>query len=87
VFELQLARDQLEAAGLRVVAGEAGSATTTFADAGAFAYWLRAIPWIVEGFSVSAHRAALTALQRRLEEEGPLTIEEPAFVLEAEKLG
>jgi SAM-dependent methyltransferase len=85
VFELQLAREQLRAAGLRVLAGESGSATTTFADAGAFAYWLRAIPWIVEGFSVSAQRAALEALQRRLDDEGPLTIEEPAFVLEAAK--
>jgi len=87
VFELQLAREQLEAAGLRVLAGEEGSATTTFADAGAFAYWLRAIPWIVDGFSVSAQRAALAALQRRLDDEGPLTIEEPAFVLEAAKPG
>ena len=70
-----------------VLAGETGSATTTFADAGAFAYWLRAIPWIVEGFSVSAQRAALVELQRRLDDEGPLTIEEPAFVLEAAKTG
>jgi len=87
LFGLQLAREQLEAAGLRVLAGEPGSATTTFADAGAFAYWLRAIPWIVEGFSVSAQRAALVELQRRLDDEGPLTIEEPAFVLEAAKPG
>ena len=87
VFELQLAREQLEAAGMRVLAGKEGPATTTFADAGAFAFWLRAIPWIVEDFSVSAHRAALAALQRRVADEGPLTIEEPAFVLEAVKPG
>jgi hypothetical protein len=41
----------------------------------------------VDGFSVSAQRAALAALQRRLDDEGPLTIEEPAFVLEAAKPG
>jgi SAM-dependent methyltransferase len=87
VFELQLAREQLEAAGLRVLTGEEGSAATTFADAGAFAYWLRAIPWIVEDFSVSAQRAALAALQRRLDDKGPLTIEESAFLLEAAKPG
>jgi SAM-dependent methyltransferase len=83
VFDLQLARAQLEAAGLRMLAAESGSATTTFTDAGAFAYWLRAIPWLVPDFSVSAFRDELAALERRLGAEGPLTIEEPAFYLEA----
>ena len=82
-FGLQLAREQLEAAGLRVLAAESGAAATTFADAGAFAYWLRAIPWLVPDFSVSAFRDQLAALERRLEADGPLTIEEPAFYLEA----
>jgi SAM-dependent methyltransferase len=87
VFDLQLAREQLEATGLRVRNARAGAAATTFADAGAFAYWLRAIPWLVEGFSIPAHRAALAALERRLRDEGPLTIEEPAFLVEAAKPG
>jgi SAM-dependent methyltransferase len=87
IFGVELAREQLEAAGLRVVAAESGSAATTFADAGAFAYWLRAIPWNVEGFSISAFRGELANLQERLEREGPLTIEEPAFVVEAAKPG
>jgi SAM-dependent methyltransferase len=85
-FDLQLAREQLETAGLRVVVAEAGSGATTFADAGAFAYWLRAIPWLVDGFSVTAFRAELAELERRLQQEGPLTIEEPAFLVEAAKV-
>jgi SAM-dependent methyltransferase len=85
VFDVELARKQLEAAGLQVLAAESGSAATTFADAGAFAYWLRAIPWLVEGFSVPAFRAELAALEQRLRADGPLAIEEPAFLVEAVK--
>ena len=87
IFDLQLAREQLEAAGLRVLAAEVGSGSTTFADAGAFAYWLRAIPWLVEDFSVSAFRTELAILEQRLTAVGPLTIEEPAFLVEAVKAG
>jgi SAM-dependent methyltransferase len=85
-FDLQLAREQLEAAGLRVLRTEEGSGATTFADAGAFAYWLRAIPWLIDGFSVTAYRGELAELERRLQQEGPLTIEEPAFLVEAAKV-
>ena len=108
IFDLQLAREQLEAAGLRVLAAEVGSWSTTFADAGAFAYWLRAIPWLVEDFSVSAFRTELAILEQRLTAVGPLTmwlvkvprpslvnstpvaplsIEEPALLVEAVKAG
>ncbi len=85
VFDLQLAGEQLETAGLHVLAAETGSGATTFADAGAFAYWLRAIPWLVDDFSVSAFRTELAALEERLRAEGPLTIKEPAFLVEAAK--
>jgi SAM-dependent methyltransferase len=84
-FEVELAREQLESAGLRVLSAEAGTGATTFADAGAFAYWLRAIPWLVEGFSIAAFRTELAALEERLRAEVPLTIEEPAFLIEAAK--
>ncbi|HJU37221.1 MAG TPA: hypothetical protein VJ716_07385 [Gaiellaceae bacterium] len=85
VFEPELSRAQLEAAGLRISALESVTAATTFADAGAFAYWLRAIPWLVEGFSIPAFRTELASLDERLRTAGPLTIEEPVFYLEAGK--
>lgn len=85
VFDVELAREKLEEAGLGVVVAEAGTAATTFADAGAFAYRLRAIPWLIEDFSISAFRAELAELHQRLSEKGPLTIEEPAFLVQAAK--
>jgi len=84
-FDLRLARTQLEAAGLRLLTAETGFGATTFADAGAFAYWLRAIPWLIEDFAISSFRAELAALEKRLDEEGSLRIEEPAFMIEAVK--
>jgi SAM-dependent methyltransferase len=85
VFDARLAREQLEAAGLQVLATESASATTTFSDAGAFAYWLRAIPWLIEDFSIDEFRTELASLEQRLTAEGPLIVEEPAFLVEATK--
>lgn len=82
---LDLARQQLEAAGLRVVDSAAGSEATTFADAGALAWYLRAIPWVVDGFSSDRHRSNLERLQQRIDAEGPVTIGQPSFWLKAEK--
>ena len=72
---------QLERAGLHVVeAGEAQEATT-FADVGAFAWYLKAIPWVVDGFSIAAQRTRLEQLQAEM----PLTVRQPAFWLRAVK--
>jgi hypothetical protein len=85
LWDRALATRQLEAAGLRVVDGGDGIEVVSFRDIGAFAWYLKANPWIVEGFSVEAHRSRLTQLQERLETEGPLTIGQPAFWIKALK--
>ena len=54
-------------AGLALVDTYEYSGTTEFFDVGAVVYFLRAIPWLVPGFSVSTHTAALLALQDRLD--------------------
>jgi hypothetical protein len=61
-LELSLVVEQLRDAGLTVDDAEQGSATTVFADIGALAWYLRSVPWVVPGFSVSAHREALIGL-------------------------
>jgi hypothetical protein len=58
---------------------------TTFADVGAFAWYLRAVPWAVDGFSIEMHRPQLERLHRRLESDGPLVVSQPAFWLAAER--
>ena len=80
-WTLDLARAQVVAAGLEVVAGGEAHETTEFADVGAFAWYLKAIPWIVAGFSTSAQRPALERLHERM----PLRVRQPAFWLQATK--
>jgi hypothetical protein len=44
-----------------------------FADVGAIVYYLKAVPWLVDGFSVATHQGVLFALQAqqlRLVQEG-----------------
>ena len=82
-WDLRLAEAQLAAAGLRVVRSGEGAETTRFADVGAFAWHLKAIPWVVPGFSIEAYRPALERLHARIGACGPLTVRQPAFWLEA----
>ena len=84
-WSLALAAEQLDAAGLRIVEGDEGAEEATFADAGAFAWYLRAIPWAVEGFSIETHWEQLERLSRRIESQGPLVVSQPAFWLAAER--
>jgi len=79
-FDLPFAAGQIERSGLAVVDSGEGRETTTFADVGALAWYLRAVPWAVPGFTIETHRESLEALQGR-----PLTVRQPAFWLEAVK--
>lgn len=86
-WDLRLAVEQVEAAGLDVTESEEGAELTSFSDVGAFAWYLRAIPWTVEGFSIETHRPQLEAVHERMREKGALTARLPAFWLEAVKRG
>ena len=84
-WDLRLAEEQLADAGLRVVDAAEGREETRFADVGAFAWYLRAIPWTVEGFSIETHRRGLERVDERIRASGALTMRLPAFWLEAVK--
>jgi SAM-dependent methyltransferase len=79
------AATQLRGAGLRSVAAREGTLVTEFADVGAFAWYLRAVPWAVPSFTIDAHRPALERLHRQLRHSAPLAVRLPAFFLEATK--
>lgn len=84
-FDLRLATAQVERAGLRVVDRAEADETTTFADVGAIAWYLRVVPWAVPGFAVDAHRPQLALLHERMRAEGPVSARQPAFWLHALK--
>jgi SAM-dependent methyltransferase len=80
-WTLELATQQVGAAGLEIVSSAVGHELVTFADVGALAWYLRMVPWTIAGFSIAAFRSRLHELQTRV----PLTLPLPAFYLEAVK--
>lgn len=82
-WDLDTAVAQLRSAGLEITGSGTDHQVVAFTDAGALAWYLRAVPWDVPGFDIGRHRPALAALQERIERDGPLRIELPHFWVEA----
>ncbi len=75
----------IERAGLTLVDLREHSGTVTFTDVGAIVYYLRAIPWLVQGFSVATHTGPLLALQARVARGEPLRFRTGWYLIEARK--
>lgn len=75
----------LEAAGLDIPVAEDWSGTFCFSDVGAIVYYLRAVPWLVPGFSTATHSDGLFTLQSRLDRGKPLCFAAKKFLIEARK--
>ena len=58
-MDLDLLVGQAVRAGLTVEDAQVARETVRFADVGAFAWYLRMVPWAVPGFDLATHRAAL----------------------------
>jgi hypothetical protein len=84
-WTLALAVQQIGAAGLRIADAREGTLITEFSDVGAFAWYLKAVPWAIPTFTIEAHRPALERLHERLRRDSPLSIRLPAFFVEATK--
>lgn len=76
---------RLEAAGLTIDNTEEWSGRLSFTDVGAIVYYLKAVPWLVPGFSVETHQKHLFALQRRLEGGESLAFVARKYLIEASK--
>ena len=75
----------LEAAGLAIVDMREWSGTLVFTDVGAIVYYLKAVPWLVPGFTVRTHIDPLQQLQRRLDGGDRLTFVARKYLIEARK--
>ena len=76
---------RLEQQGLVLDRVEQWQGDLAFTDVGAVVYYLRAVPWLVPGFSVDTHLPQLLKLQRQLEHEGRLVFEARSYLIEAHK--
>jgi SAM-dependent methyltransferase len=70
-------------AGLELLQGADWRGSLTFKDVGALVYYLKAIPWLVPGFSVARDFERLLQLQERVEHEGELVFANMRDWLEA----
>jgi SAM-dependent methyltransferase len=71
--------------GCTVTRAEEWRGPVTFADVGAIVYFLKAVPWVVEGFDVTRHLAVLEELERRRAAGRPLQFTYSRFLIEVEK--
>ena len=69
------------ALGCDVEVAQAWRGRVSFADVGALAYFLTAIPWVIDGFDVETHAETLARLHRRLQADGPLQFTYSRFLL------
>ncbi|MGD8626113.1 MAG: class I SAM-dependent methyltransferase [Anaerolineae bacterium] len=76
---------RLKEAGLTVLVAEEWSGKLSFTDVGAIVYYLKAVPWLVDGFSVETHLDYLLALQDRLERGEGLVFEARKYLVEARR--
>jgi len=82
-LQLSLAKSWALRAGLMVDWAAEWQGTITFRSVGALVYFLKAIPWIVPGFSVDRHRKVLVALQEQLDAGEPLAYTQRRYLLRA----
>ena len=80
---LERTADAFAALGCDLELAQAWRGPVTFADVGALAYFLTAIPWVIDGFEVEAHAETLTRLHRQIEADGPLRFTYSRFLLRA----
>ena len=82
-----LARNEadMRAVGLLLEIAREWSGRTEFKSVGALVYFLRAIPWLVDDFSVERHWSYLLRLQERLERGEPLAFTQRRYLIRARK--
>ncbi|MBX3011242.1 MAG: class I SAM-dependent methyltransferase [Caldilineaceae bacterium] len=76
----------LEEAGLTITTVQDWAGQLAFTDVGAIVYYLKAVPWLVPGFSVDRHLSALLALQEQLAAGAPLVFTAMKYLIEAQKV-
>jgi hypothetical protein len=73
---------RLQAAGLDIVDQQNWLGELAFTEVGAIVYYLKAVPWLVPGFSVESHLKYLLKLQEQLEK---LVFTARKYLIEAHK--
>jgi SAM-dependent methyltransferase len=76
----------LERAGLTIRERKEWTGRLRFTDVGALVYYLKAVPWTVEGFAVARDGAVLLEMQEQLERGEALEFHGGHYLIEARKV-
>ena len=71
--------------GFEIIVAKEWTGKTIFRDVGALVYILKAIPWIVDDFSVNKHISILEKLHKRIENKGKLEFTARRFLILGKK--
>src|SRR3989339_664992 len=84
--ELEIVVEKMEEIGFGIKEAKKWRGKRIFKDVGAIVYLLKAVPWIVDDFSVDSHLSYLEKLQKKLEKNGKLEfIDTKFFILGVKK--
>jgi SAM-dependent methyltransferase len=86
-FTLEWVLERVAETSLVVEQAQAWSGVTRFHSVGALVYYLKAVPWTVEGFTVETHLPVLLKLQDRLERERMLEFTCKSMIVQVRKPG
>ncbi len=82
---LRVVRKNMKKIGFKIKKGKSWKGKQIFKDVGAIVYYLKAIPWTVDDFSVNKHFNILMKFQKKLEKGGELVFSSRRFFILAEK--
>lgn len=82
-WTLAFAVQQITDAGLEIEDAAEGFDRLSFADIGAFAWYLKNLPWVYPGFSIADARTKLERLHHQIQQNGALIVQMPLFRLSA----
>ncbi|HJQ13706.1 MAG TPA: methyltransferase domain-containing protein [Anaerolineales bacterium] len=77
---------RMQSARLHLVDLQEWSGRLAFTDVGAIVYYLKAIPWLVPGFSVESHGEYLLKLQERFDAGEKLSFRARKYLIEVRKV-
>lgn len=82
---LSIAAKRLKEVGFKIMKAKEWKGKTIFKDVGALVYFLRAIPWVIDDFSVKKYQAILEKFQKRIENRNKLRFTARRFLILARK--
>lgn len=85
-WKLDYAARELADAGFHILDQKEDTPITRFFDVGAIVYYLKAIPWEIEGFSVEKYYDQLKEVHEKIQRDGFVDVRYERFLLVVEKL-